>query len=340
MTIKYDLAATLLPYPLDRLPLSHDAPNQHVAAEHKRINPSWLYQLLERNLRRDVGVYSDDDLLDSPHPIIQRLLSMITPARSTMDAHLMVKRWAGEHGIVRCTPEIEDFTVYDDVATDVGLLNGFRLPVDELLTHDPQSTIVLSSPNGISGRVHLPSEVARLARHFRRVVLDEQCAAFSLRRLTPIINEWANVIAIERLPFIMPGQTLPFAWITHPAEMAQTIAEMTLPPTADAIAELNTYWQHDRGLAERSTTRLRAQLYREMRKLSIVSVPYPSWANFLLARVERGDRDEIAARLADREIAVYVPPHGNLKQHFRITAASEEATFALKDALIEINRQL
>lgn len=179
-----------------------------------------------------------------------------------------------------------------------------------------------------------------MARHFRLVVIDERLAPFSMRRLTPLVVEWENIVFVQRFPFAMPGQTSDFAWMVHPNALRSQIAEHSDPPPQETIDEalqlggINTYQ------AERYITRQKSQLYRELRKLSIVSVPYPSWSNSLLARVERGDRGTMVNQLAERGIAVYVPPHANLQQHIRITAVSSEATMALREALVEINRDL
>jgi histidinol-phosphate/aromatic aminotransferase/cobyric acid decarboxylase-like protein len=64
--------------------------------------------------------------------------------------------------------------------------------------------------------------------------------------------------------------------------------------------------------------------------------PFTSWANFVLARVERGDADLFAAELHRRGISVHRPCHPELRDHFRITATSIEATTALKNALIAV----
>jgi histidinol-phosphate/aromatic aminotransferase/cobyric acid decarboxylase-like protein len=72
-----------------------------------------------------------------------------------------------------------------------------------------------------------------------------------------------------------------------------------------------------------------------LRKLNIVQ-PVASSARFLLARVERGDRDRIVAGLAERGIVVHRPPQPALSDCFRISAGPPEATNALRAALIEI----
>jgi histidinol-phosphate/aromatic aminotransferase/cobyric acid decarboxylase-like protein len=76
-----------------------------------------------------------------------------------------------------------------------------------------------------------------------------------------------------------------------------------------------------------------------LRKLNMLQ-PLPSWANFLLAQIERGTAQEIQQALAARDIFVYRPVDPALDQHLRIVAATPETTRLLKEALVEISRDL
>lgn len=323
MTLKYDLSTTLQPYPL---PIDED------------IQPlSDLDELGSLLVRRSVSPHASVSggiagSLHMPFPG-----NMFTPTKGIRAAHEAIIRLSGERSIIRLAPDDEDLAAYDGVAEDIGLLNGFRIPEELLLQQDRNQTLVLSSPNGISGRIATVQEIVRMARHFRLVVIDERLAAFSMRRLIPLVMEWENIVFVQRFPFIMPGQKREFGWIAHPPEMRDQIAEHTESVPQETIDEVLGFGAINTFSAARQSARLKSQLYREMRKLSLVSVPYPSWSNSLLLRVERGERDEIVQALADRGIAVYAPPHANLLHHFRVTAVSEEATKALRDALVEIN---
>lgn len=266
--------------------------------------------------------------------------NMWSPANGVQAAHRTIIRWRNQRGFVRLVPDDDALAPYNGLATDVNLLNGFRIPVEELLQHDRRATLVLSSPNGISGRIGTVQEIVRLARHFALVVIDERLTGFSSRRLTPLASEWENVVTIQRFPFLMPGQTQEFAWMIHPPEHRAELSRYLAPLPPETIQEVLAYGTMNTHAAERHTARLKGQLWREMRKMSILSVPYPSWSNALLARIERGTREHVVRGLADRGIAVYVPPHANLRQHIRITAVSNEATMALREALVEINREI
>ena len=64
--------------------------------------------------------------------------------------------------------------------------------------------------------------------------------------------------------------------------------------------------------------------------------PYVSWANFLLARIERGDIDAFQQELIRRDLHLFRPDDPLLKDYFRISATTAEATSALKNALIDV----
>ena len=79
----------------------------------------------------------------------------------------------------------------------------------------------------------------------------------------------------------------------------------------------------------------RSRLFRTLRKLNMVQ-PFPSWANFLLARVQRGDAILLERELAERGILVHRPQQPELTEHLKISAVGPESTLELKRALIEI----
>lgn len=270
----------------------------------------------------------------------KQLAMMWSPADRASSAHEAVIRWRSRDGIIRLVPDDDTLAVYNGHAEDIGLLNGFRLPVEELLTQNPRKTLVLSSPNSISGQVATVQEIVRLLRHFSLVVIDERLATFGMRRLTPLVSEWENLISVQRFPFVMPGETTDFGWVIHPQGQQHQLAEHLESVDQSAVEEALAYGNLDPFRAERLISRRKSQLYRELRKLSILSVPYPSWSNALLARVERGDRDVITRKLAERGIDVYAPPHANLRQHLRITAIDNPASLRLRDALVEINLEM
>jgi histidinol-phosphate aminotransferase len=81
----------------------------------------------------------------------------------------------------------------------------------------------------------------------------------------------------------------------------------------------------------------KARMYRMLRKLNMVR-PMPSWANFVLVRVERGDPSLYPDALLRHDIRVHIPEQPELEGYFRISAVSHEATATLRAALIDIGQ--
>jgi histidinol-phosphate aminotransferase len=106
-------------------------------------------------------------------------------------------------------------------------------------------------------------------------------------------------------------------------------------PLAAAHASLDDL----RGL-QQSVIRIKdekARLYRMLRKMNMVR-PMPSWANFIMVRVERGDSSLYPDELLRRDISVHIPDAPELAGYLRVSAASHDATAALRTALIEIGQ--
>ena len=117
-------------------------------------------------------------------------------------------------------------------------------------------------------------------------------------------------------------------------------SEMVRRAAKSALANVLHYTGARRAIA--TVRRIRdekSHLFRMLRKLNMLQ-PLPSWANFLLVQIERGTAQEIQQALAQRDIYVYRPVDPVLDQHLRIAAATPETTRLLKEALIEIGREL
>ena len=78
-----------------------------------------------------------------------------------------------------------------------------------------------------------------------------------------------------------------------------------------------------------------------LRKLNMVSVPYPTWSNFLLVRAERTSAPILIDGLNRRNIQVAPVADTVLAdQVFRVSAGRPEHTDALRAALIEVGLEI
>lgn len=207
------------------------------------------------------------------------------------------------------------------------------------------STAYVQSPNDPTGTALPAADAVRLARGCEIVIIDERYSGYSPRSAVPLVREFDNVIVLRTLETWAGLAGFPLAYVIAPPRLAQQIAAFSQPSgiaTASVVAGLATL--DDLPHIRSTVVRIRAErgrLYRMLRKLNMVSVPYPSWSNFLLVRTERSNAGTIARSLARRDILVHHPDLDELRnRHLRISATLPEHTDALKHALTDMADQL
>ena len=201
------------------------------------------------------------------------------------------------------------------------------------------ATALVGSPNDPTGTVIGSQDVVRLARACELVVVDERHGEYAGRTVVPLVREFDNVLVLRTFETWAGLAGLPIAYAIGPPRLLEPLAAARRPDgvaTAAVLAALATLddLAYVRATVDRVRTE-RSRLYRTLRKLNMVR-PCPSWANFLLARVERGTADLFARELARRGVLVHRPPHPELADYLRISATRPDHTDALKRALIEI----
>jgi len=201
-------------------------------------------------------------------------------------------------------------------------------------------TALVTSPNDPTGTILGSQDAIRLTRRCGLVVVDERHGEYSARTLVPYVREFENLIVLQTFETWAGLSGVPLAYAVAPPRLTAELGAYRRASglaTSGVIAATATL--NDLAYVRATVRRVReerSRLYRMLRKLNMVSCPYPSWANFLLVRVERGDSEAISRELARREIQVYLPPQPELANHLRISATCSESTQALKAALIEI----
>lgn len=214
----------------------------------------------------------------------------------------------------------------------------------DLSTLRAGSTAVAMSPNDPTGTLIKLQELVRLTRQCSLVVIDERHGGYSPRTAAPFAREFDNLVVFQSMEWWAGLKRWPLAWaIAPPSIIEQLDSHMPLPgPSREAVlAVLATLddWSWTQETLRRVTIE-KGRLFRQLRKLSMISPPYPSWANFLLGRFERGDTAFFLPRLEERGIRVHDIADEKLPNHVRVSAVSAEATDALKRALIEIALEL
>jgi histidinol-phosphate aminotransferase len=270
----------------------------------------------------------------------------IVLANGIDELHAMIAQWRNTHGPILLFPPsdtaLEHWLLRHSAQIElIPRRKDFSLPVEAGASSLPRGgTAVVMSPDDPTGTIMTVQEAVRLSRQSAVVVIDERHAAYSPRTLAPLVREFENMVLLQTFETFAALTAFPLAWAMAPPSIAREIAARARPSgpaKVSLVAALAAMDAQDEIAAKvRQVMGEKQRLFRQLRKLSMISPPYPSWGNFLLARIERGTSDFFVPRLADRGIAVHRVDHPRLPNHLRISAISLDATYALKKALIEI----
>jgi histidinol-phosphate aminotransferase len=206
----------------------------------------------------------------------------------------------------------------------------------------PNALTIVQHPNDPTGTPTTVHDAVRMIRRSRLLVLDERHAGYGARSLLPLVREFDRVVVLRTFETWAGLASLPVSYAIGAPEIIATINAAQLlrvgaGPLIAAHASLDD--ARSVNLAVARIKDEKARMYRMLRKLNMVR-PMPSWANFVLVRVERGDPSLYPDELLRRDIRIHVPDQPELAGYFRISAASHDATAALRAALIEIGAMI
>lgn len=269
----------------------------------------------------------------------------IVLANGADELHMMIARWRSDRGPMVVFPPSDPelnrwISQHAGQMERVQRLADFSLPLDpDLQTLPRGATAVVMTPNDPTGTIMSVQETVRLSRRCSYVVIDERHAAYSSRTLAPLVREFENLILVQTFETAASLAAFPLAWAIAPPGVVREIAARGRPSgiarmsVVAGLAALDAEAEIQRDI--RQVTMEKGRLFRQLRKLSMISPPYPSWSNFLLARIERGSNEFFVPRLRMRGIDVFPVADPALPNHLRISAISAAATNALKQALID-----
>ena len=272
--------------------------------------------------------------------------SWVTLANGIDELHAMVAQWRNQSGPFVVFPPYDPglHAWLERHATQIERISrgrGFAIPGGDggpTLPHG--ATAMVMSPNDPSGTLLTVQDAVRLSRRSSLLVVDERHAAYSPRTLMPLVREFDNIVVLQTFETFAGLTAFPLAWAISPPSIAGALAEFSRPSGIAQMSAVAALAALDADAEVRASVRHvmieKGRLFRQLRKLSMISPPYPSWSNFLLARFERGSSEFFLPRLTERGIRVHPITDPRLANHVRISAVSIDATYALKHALIEI----
>jgi histidinol-phosphate aminotransferase len=270
----------------------------------------------------------------------------IVLANGIDELHAMVASWRSEHGPLVVFPPtdpqlIEWLERFSGQVEQIRRGPHFSIPITAGGSSLPRgATAIVMSPNDPTGTAVSVQEVVRLSRQSMITIIDERHAAYSSRTVLPLVREFENLIVLQTFETWAGLPALPLAWAIAPPRLAREIQRFERPSGVARMSVIAALASLDDVATINASVRKvmveKGRLFRQIRKLSMISPPYASWANFLLCRIERGTSGFFVPRLADRGIDVYDVTSPELPNHLRISAVSADATNAVKQALIDI----
>lgn len=214
----------------------------------------------------------------------------------------------------------------------------FRIESEQIAAMPGGAVALVMTPNDPTGTSLSVAQAAQLARRCALLVLDERSAEMQRRSMIPLVEEFDSIVLLRSfsdwagLGANVPGYAIGTNRIAAAIDRSDQLDAYGLRA---ALAAVSNSAALD-AIAHRVRLE-RLRLYRMLRKLNFLA-PYPSDAGYVLARVTRGNRDQIARALLDRDIAVFSPQQPRLQETLRFTAVSPAATQKLQSALIDIAR--
>jgi histidinol-phosphate aminotransferase len=202
----------------------------------------------------------------------------------------------------------------------------------------PNALTIIQHPNDPTGTPTTVHDAVRMIRRSDLLVIDERHAGYGARSLLPLVREFDRVVVLRTFETWAGLSSLPVSYaIGPPAIVAALNAAILLRVGAGSLIAAHASLDDARSV-NYAVARIKdekARMYRMLRKLNMVR-PMPSWANFVLVRVERGDPSLYPDALLKNDIRVHIPEQPELEGYLRISAVSHDATAALRAALIEI----
>ncbi len=196
---------------------------------------------------------------------------------------------------------------------------------------------LIESPSNPLGALLRPADAVRLARACRLVVIDERFSEFAGHSLLGFAREFDNVVILRSFDAWAGLLDYPCGWAVAAPGVAEVLApRLNGPEPAAMAAALATLESADTmAVTLRLLREERSRLFRVLRKFAVFQ-PLPSWGPFLAARVGFGLRDEIVARLSDRNVVTHAPEEAGLEDYIRFGLGTRSVMERLYEALQQI----
>lgn len=251
--------------------------------------------------------------------------------------------------VINCTPTFGMYPFNTELCggqvIDIPRKDDFSLDIDIIKEAIDKKTklIFLASPNNPTGNIVPQVQVKELLKEDIIVVVDEAYFEFSNgATLAPLIGEYDNLIVLRTFSKWAGLAGLRAGYGIMDKEIARLILKIKPPYNLNVAAQIGILVtlrnRSEMDMRVQQLIRERERLFQLLSNLSFLE-PFPSRANFILCKLNRGNATDVQLKLQERGIFVRYFEMPRLSNYLRITVGKPEQDDKLLETLKEIIRE-
>ena len=208
---------------------------------------------------------------------------------------------------------------------------------------DRTKIIFLVNPNAPTGNITPQSEIMDILDTGLPVVVDEAYYEFSRQTVAPLVDKYENLMVLRTFSKWAGLAGLRVGYGLFPVGIADYLLRTKIPYNVN-VAALVAVKESLKDIdylndTVKAIVAERERLCEELGKIEWLK-PFPSQANFILCRVEKGGAKELRGKLQEKGILVRYFEESRLRDYVRISVGKPEHSDALLKAFGEIETTL
>lgn len=248
--------------------------------------------------------------------------------------------------VINCIPTFGIYKFSTDLCggklVEVQRNDNFDIDVSAIqaAVTDRTKVIFLANPNNPTGNIISEADIRKILDTDAVVVVDEAYYEFSRQTVVPLVEEYGNLIVLRTFSKWAGLAGLRVGYGMFPPEIADYILKIKIPYNVNVAAAVAVEESlRDIDYLQSTVQKLideRERLFTELEKISWLK-PYPSQANFILCKVEKGNALQLRQKLQEKGILIRYYDDTLLHDYVRISVGKPEHTDALMNVLRQIS---
>ncbi len=248
--------------------------------------------------------------------------------------------------VINCIPTFGIYKFSTDLCggklVDIPRNTNFDIDVSAVkgAVTDRTKVIFLANPNNPTGNIISEAAIRDILATGVVVVIDEAYYEFSRQTVVPLMKEYGNLIVLRTFSKWAGLAGLRVGYGLFPPEIADYILKIKIPYNVNVAAMVAVEESlKDIDYLQSTVQKLideRERLFKELKKVSWLK-PFPSQANFILCRAEKGNALQLRQKLQEKGILIRYYDDALLRDYVRISVGKPEHTDALMNVLRNIS---